>query len=157
MVEIVKCDIFNSGCDIFGHQTNCHGVMGSGLALLIKQRFPDVYTKYRELCLSDNVNLMGYVQFVKTGITKPAIIANLFGQYDFGVDKRHTDYKALEKCFINLKDKWINTQLNGLSIALPFNLGCGYGGGNWNIVYDLIIQYFGNTDIPIKICKLEGA
>lgn len=32
------------------HQVNCRGKMGSGVALAIKQKYPEVYQKYSEAC-----------------------------------------------------------------------------------------------------------
>ena len=54
MVKYVNCDIFYMNVDIIGHQVNLHGIMGGGVAREIKERFPDVYEEYREICLSES-------------------------------------------------------------------------------------------------------
>ena len=43
-------NILDAKADAILHQTNCKGVMGAGLALQIRNKYPDVYAKYRILC-----------------------------------------------------------------------------------------------------------
>ena len=50
MVVYKECDIFDSGADIICHQVNCQGVMGSGLAKQIRERYPIVYEEYKKWC-----------------------------------------------------------------------------------------------------------
>ena len=50
MIKHVKADIFTTDCDIIVHQVNCYGVMGSGIAKQVKERYPDVYDIYKSLC-----------------------------------------------------------------------------------------------------------
>ena len=48
MIEIINGNIFKGDADIICHQVNTHGIMGAGIALQIKEKFPDVYAVYRE-------------------------------------------------------------------------------------------------------------
>jgi hypothetical protein len=41
------------------------------------------------------------------------------------------------------------------SIAVPVNIGCGLGGGNWNIVNTIITETFKDTDVIIEFWKYE--
>lgn len=52
MIKIVKGDILQASEDIIGHQVNCQGVMGAGLAKQIRNKYPHVYDEYRKLCSS---------------------------------------------------------------------------------------------------------
>ena len=57
--------------------------MGSGVAKYIKEKYPEVFKEYKEYCKSTNSkSLLGNVQFCKANDNK--IIANLFGQHEFG-------------------------------------------------------------------------
>lgn len=52
MIEIIKeGDLFEVQGNI-GHGVNCSGVMGKGIALEFKRRYPEMFKSYRDLCLS---------------------------------------------------------------------------------------------------------
>jgi len=49
-MKIIKGDLlkeFPVNLDAIGHVCNCQGVMGSGIALAIRDKFPTVYTTYK--------------------------------------------------------------------------------------------------------------
>ena len=39
-----------SGCNIICHQVNCQGVMGSGIAKQVREKYPNVYNSYKKAC-----------------------------------------------------------------------------------------------------------
>lgn len=43
-------DLFNCGANILVNATNCEGIMGGGIALAFKERFPDMFKDYVEVC-----------------------------------------------------------------------------------------------------------
>lgn len=140
--------------DVIGHQVNCFGIMGGGLALQIAKEWPKVesdYRKYVERISRDVLvnegelrrNLLGVCQIVATD---KCSIANLFGQYDVGLGRR-TDYDALFKSLKALKKQMIDCGKRKL--ALPVNLGCGLAGGDWSIVQEIIEKIF--KDIQIEL------
>lgn len=43
-------DIFESKCQVLVNPINCVGVMGKGLALEFKNRYPKMFDKYKDLC-----------------------------------------------------------------------------------------------------------
>jgi O-acetyl-ADP-ribose deacetylase (regulator of RNase III) len=45
-IEIKKADIFQSEAQTLMNTVNCVGVMGKGLALEFKQRFPEMFKDY---------------------------------------------------------------------------------------------------------------
>jgi O-acetyl-ADP-ribose deacetylase (regulator of RNase III) len=144
MIKIIKGNILNANEDIICQQVNCKGVMGSGLALQILKKYPEVYGQYKNFCDKYRWGLLGSVCFVNT---KDKIIACLFGQNDYGRSKRvYTDYCALEKSLTNTK---IYAQKENLSIALPHEIGCGLANGDWNVVLDIITRVFDDMDVSI--------
>lgn len=145
-------DILNTTADVICHQVNCIGIMGSGVALCTRNRYPDVYEEYRNLCISNNPkNLLGKVQIVKTH-QDYKYIANCFGQESIGWNKIQTDYNALESS-LNQLVIWM-IQNNKNSVAIPYKIGCVRGGGNWEIVKMIISKAFASTNIHIEIWKL---
>lgn len=151
MIKHIKCDIFKSGADIICHQVNCQGVMGSGIAKQVREKYPWVYGEYKEFCshyaASDllGLNLITYID-------ETHMIANLFGQEKFGYDgKCYTNYDKLRNALEHLKAEYPDK-----IIAFPYLLGCHRGGGDWNIVYGMIEEIFSDYDGDILICEYNG-
>lgn len=148
MVSIIRRDIFTVDCDIIAHQVNCRGVMGAGLAKQIRNKYPIVYERYKNYC--PDPALLGKVQVINTGTV---YVANLFAQEGFGRDKRYTDYDALNNCLSKLRDYMVEHDLH--TLALPYGLGCGLAGGDWNKVYNIIKDVFDNEALVVYVCRLS--
>jgi O-acetyl-ADP-ribose deacetylase (regulator of RNase III) len=159
MIRIVEGDILQAKEDIIGHQVNCKGVMGAGLAAQIKKKYPNVYTSYINLIkwakeeykrgYSKTDNLLSSCQFVDTPDSK--VIANIFGQYGYGRRSIQTDYEALRKGLWSIKEvvTYPYTKLYNKTIALPYGIGCGLAGGDWKIVYNIIDEVFSDYDVTL--------
>lgn len=52
MIIYKQGNLLDSGCKVICHQVNCQGVMGSGIAKEIRNRFPTAYTEFRKSFLS---------------------------------------------------------------------------------------------------------
>lgn len=155
MVTVKLGNIMEATEDIICQQVNCQGVMGTGLAKQIRDKYTQVYTEYKKLC--DNYKnsraLMGKTLMVKVFCFRQGkfkYIANLFGQYYYGRDKVYTDYNALRKAFICIRKIAIS---EGKSVAIPYGIGCGCAGGNWDNVLELIEDEF--NDINVTIYKYK--
>lgn len=159
MIHIVKGNILDAREDIIAHQANCKGAMGAGLAKQIKERWPDVYTDYVVHCSAHSRSgreLLGTIRmsyiFDDVNVV-PVTICHLFGQDGYSGASKGTDYKALEHALIRLKKHVESTHE---SIALPYGLGCGLGGGDWDgVVYPMIERIFGNSDVLVTIYKMD--
>ena len=86
-------------------------------------------------------------------------MANLFGEYSFTesvapYENRHTDYDALKKALLNLKDFCKDNEIT--KIGIPYKLGCGLAGGDWDgVVYPMLQELFANdSTITLYIYKL---
>ena len=144
MVKIVKGNLLDATEDIIAHQVNCMGVMGSGLAKQIRNKYPEVYANYKDYLKNYKGKILGSAQSVVCHDGK--IVFNLFGQYGYGRDKQYTDYNALKSALSSL---YLFTYNKNLSIAFPYNLGCGLAGGDWNVVYKIIEEVFNDYDVNI--------
>lgn len=142
--------------NIIVHQVNCQGAMNSGIAKQIRERWPQVYHDYRKLWAwnetdnaSDRRDLLGEITITKVGQDK--YVVNLFGQEHYGYDgDRYTSYDALYDGLTYIKEK---AQELGLSVALPFGIGCGRGGADWFIVDAIIQRVF--HDYEVHLYKWE--
>ncbi len=62
MVSYMKGDLFECGADCLVNAVNCEGVMGKGLALQFKTRFPENYKSYVKACKSGGLKI-GKIHF----------------------------------------------------------------------------------------------
>jgi len=153
------------GLQVIGHQTNCLGVMGAGIAKQIKAKWSNVFKQYYNYCKSfdDAHKLLGKCQVIDTNDGK--YVANLFGEYSFcesiapyeeGGKPRHTDYDALKECLHRLHTWMVLNDIK--TVGVPFRLGSGLAGGNWDdVVYPMIKKEFeDDDDITLYIVKYNG-
>ena len=145
--KLIKANLLNQKNCIIVQQVNCQGVMGKGLALSIKNKYSKVYTKYKALCNSKSSNeLLGGVLYVTD---KNVVIANIFGQNGYGHGCKYTDYFALKRGLEHIAT--VSKQTN-LPVYLPYKIGCGLAGGDWNKVQDIIKSTM--TDVNYYVCQL---
>lgn len=155
MIKHIRGSVFDTYARIIAHQVNCMGVMGSGVAAQVKERYPDAYQQYRQLCelnRDDRISLLGMVQMVPVSKEnyngyQRIFVANMFGQYNYGRNNGvvYTDYQALDQCLHRLAD--YAKCVNG-AIALPYRIGCGRGNGDWEgRVLPMIKNTLGDHDV----------
>lgn len=106
MIKIFDGNLFDSKANFIVHQTNCMGVMGSGVAAQVAQLYLNVereYLRYCNYCKKHKINMLGTVQYVPTEAWANVMcdmiknerveaydkdyqyIVNLFGQNTFGM------------------------------------------------------------------------
>jgi O-acetyl-ADP-ribose deacetylase (regulator of RNase III) len=121
-------DLLSDAAEAIVNTVNTEGVMGKGIALQFKQRYPQNYETYRAACKRRQVHL-GSMFVVATGaLHGPRHIIN------FPTKGHWREQSRLEHIQAGLRDlvRVIN-ELGINSIALP-PLGCGNGGLEWTIV-----------------------
>lgn len=168
MITEIKKDLLLVEQGLILHQTNCLGAMG-GLAGAIAQKWPIVKSEYLELIIANSKQpwkLLGTYQTISVG--ENLRVLNVFGQYDIGghYAGRKTEYGTLLnalKLVANTefpKDKQtienlIDDEIDYIEdIYIPFQIGCGLGGGNWKIVRGIIEESFKNSAKNVYICKV---
>ena len=72
----------------------------------------------------------------------------MFAQYKFGRVKRYTDYKAFRNCLSDIK----RIVPAGTTIAFPHGIGCGLGGGKWEVILPMIEEEL-SGDYEIEVWK----
>ena len=161
MIKIVDGDLLQANVPLIAHQTNCLGVMGAGIAKAIKNKWPNVYTQYKDFCKDFNYSrvLLGDAQICKTNDTPIKYVANLYGEYSYAESvapngNRHTDYNALELALSTLQEICHISDIK--EIGIPYKLGCGLAGGDWyNVVYPMLRKLFeDDPKITLYIYKL---
>ena len=101
-------------------QVNCRGVMGAGLALKIRRKWPVVYQQYMEIPAWKE--FLGSYQKVRV---EPNIhVVNLFGQNNYGLGERQTNYAAFATAlFTFMRD--CSKIAPEATIRIPSSIGCG--------------------------------
>ena len=132
MITFTTGNIFDSQAQVLVNTVNCVGVMGAGLALQFKKRYPDNFTAYRMACLNGEVRPGHSFLF----ITEPPGTTRLIVNFP---TKRHwRDQSRIEDIEEGLKDlRKVIQDLHLRSIAIP-PLGAGLGGLDWAQVKPLI-------------------
>lgn len=145
-MKTVDYNILDVGNGIICHQVNAKGVAGAGLALDLSGRYPSAMQEYKKTRPQ-----LGACQLVKVQeAERPLYIANLVGQNSYGDQVRHTHYGALAHALMDLNKLIALYQLRALDVYFPYKMGCGLGGGSWEVVFELL-EYFFPED---TICKL---
>lgn len=121
MIKFIKGNLFDTDAQIICHQCNCYGVMGSGVAKEVKQRYPNVFKDYRNDYENGKLKL-GYVCFSPTENCKGQIIANMCGQNYYGFQANNIqitiNYKSVLIRLLNMQKTSIIQQ----NLKLPFRI-----------------------------------
>lgn len=56
-LDIIKGNLFTSNCQTLVNTVNCVGVMGAGIALEFRLRYPQMYERYVEICNSNLLDI----------------------------------------------------------------------------------------------------
>lgn len=124
---------------ILCHQVNLHGVMGAGLALQIRQKWPSAHDDYVRYCRKGAA--LGDVVFSQ--VDEGVVVAHIFCQMGYFQDGSATDYDSYPAAFAHIDDE----AFPGVSIFIPHGIGCGIAGGDWNIILPIIEEHCPNATI----------
>ncbi|EPB3885882.1 macro domain-containing protein [Escherichia coli] len=133
MIEFVSGDFFEFDADIMVNTVNCVGVMGAGVALAFKKRYPEMFENYVEQCRSGIVRPGSPSVWVQKDIISKEIEIVNFPTKDHW--KKPSEYHYIESGLNWLSDYLENK--SGKIVTLPA-LGCGHGGLDWGRVRSMI-------------------
>ena len=139
MLKLIEGDIFQSDCEVITITINCVGVMGKGIALTAKIKFPELEKKYRELCRQKKF-LPGHPRLLTVD------------------SKKFLMFPTKDHWRGNSKIEWIDTGLKKIrqnshlfkSLALPA-LGCANGKLNFSDVLILMKKHLEELENRIDI------
>ncbi len=146
MLKFVSGDFFDFDASIRVNTVNCVGVMGAGVALEFKKRYPDMYKDYVHRCKSGEI---------KPGIPTVWKSSNFFDENIEIVNfptknhwRRPSKYEYIEQGL-----EWLSQFLSNrpdATVTLPA-LGCGHGGLDWKIVKELINRHLEFTPANVLV------
>lgn len=133
MVTFVKGDLFSCPLQVLTNTVNCVGVMGKGVALTFKNKYPEMFADYKAKC--DQKEVRPGIPYLWEN--DQVQILNFPTKRHWKEDSRIDDIEA------GLKYLSENYETMGIqSIGMPA-LGCGNGGLDWSDVAPLIDKYLG--------------
>ena len=150
-MEIINQDILSVKTGIIGHQVNCMGVMGAGLALSIRKLYPQAYSEYKDAHRTGQLFLGNVI--VSEIFPPPFFIMHMCGQLGYGRKGVFTNYDAFEGCLKKIYEfrrMYYQAFETALPMYLPYNVGCGLAGGDWMKVSNIIERVMPDT----IICKI---
>lgn len=141
MEIIVSGNIFDSNAQTLVNTVNCMGVMGKGLALQFKKRYPDMFVAYKKLCENQLLDI-GKLWLYKT---ERRWVLNFPTKYDWRLpSKERYLEQGLEKFLQSYKQRGIE------SIAFPL-LGANNGGITPEVSLQIMSHYLQYCEIPVTI------
>jgi O-acetyl-ADP-ribose deacetylase (regulator of RNase III) len=139
-------DLLGADVDALVNTVNTVGVMGKGLALQFKRRFPDNFRQYAAACDRGEVNLGHMFVVSNNELDGPKYIIN------FPTKGHWRSSSKIEQIDSGLADLIrVIRELGLKSLAIPA-LGAGNGGLDWVQVKELIESRLGSLDgIDIRV------
>lgn len=142
MVEVLVGDIFQSKAQTLVNTVNTVGVMGKGIALEFRKRFPQMYEDYRRRCEAGEVRL-GRPYLYRT-LIPPWILNFPTKEHWRSVTRLDSVIEGLEYLVAHY-DEW------GIqSLAVP-PLGSGQGRLEWRVVGPTLFRHLERLEIPVEL------
>lgn len=149
MITYLSKNILTSESEALVNTVNTVGIMGKGIALQFKEKFPLNFKLYEKACKKNEVRI-GRMFVTETGMfTNPRYIINFPTKIDWRTNSK-LDYIAE-----GMDDLVrIMVEKNIRSITLP-PLGCGNGGLDWKDVKPLMEEKLKPISDSVKIEIIE--
>lgn len=143
MIEYKNGDILREDVEAIVNTVNCVGIMGRGLALQFKNKFPQNLKEYQLACTNKEVQL-GKMFVHQTGqLINPKYIINFPTKGHWKQNSKIEDISNGLDDLITIIEKY-----SIKSIAIP-PLGSGLGGLDWEMVKKLIEEKLKNINCTI--------
>lgn len=152
MISYKTGDIFKEEVEAIVNTVNCVGIMGRGIALQFKKRFPENFKTYEAACKQKEVVPGKMFVHETASLIGPKYVIN------FPTKRHWRGASRMEDIESGLQDLTsVIADLNIKSIALP-PLGCGLGGLDWNQVQSRIEKMFSNlSNVEVIVFEPQGA
>jgi O-acetyl-ADP-ribose deacetylase (regulator of RNase III) len=153
MIEYTKDNLLNfTSWNVLAHISNCRNTFGSGIAKQIKDEYPAAYEADCKAA-KEGYNKLGNVSVADLPSGKRII--NVYGQQNYGTEKRQLDYEAFYVAFELIRDKLEQAHKEGRIwvLGVPKFIGCALAGGSWVVVEAMLKDLFEKS--PVKLIIVE--
>jgi O-acetyl-ADP-ribose deacetylase (regulator of RNase III) len=140
MIRFTRGNLLEADVEALVNTVNTVGVMGKGIALMVKEAFPENFREYAVACKRGEVEVGRMFVTQRPGLEGPRWILNF-------PTKRHWRHSSriewIEEGLADLRRVILEKGIR--SVAVP-PLGCGHGGLPWLEVRVLIERELGNLE-----------
>ena len=141
-----KGNLFNSNAMAIVNTVNCVGVMGKGIALDFKLRYPEMFKEYQNICFSHLLKPGQILPYMKSN----PIILNFAIKDDWKADSKEEWIEETLQRFVNNYKS-----LNITSVAFPW-MGAMNGGLPIESIKSLTRKYLSNLeDIKVEVYDFD--
>ena len=141
MIKYIEGDIFSTPAQTIVNPVNTVGVMGKGLALDFKKRYPEMFNRYKKICEMKQLTTGKLMLYYA-----PDHWILLFPTKEHWRNPSKLEY--IENGLAAFVKKYSDKDIQ--SIAFP-KLGCGNGELNWEDVKPIMEKYLSNLNIDVYI------
>lgn len=147
-ITFIKGNLFNSSCQTLVNTVNCVGVMGKGIALVYRLRYPHLFTEYQRKCQNHEIQV-GNLWLYQGIVNAPSVL-------NFPTKTHWKLPSKLEYIERGLQFFQQNYQaLKITSVAFPL-LGAHNGGLSPQVVRGVMEQYLADCHLPIEIYEHDA-
>ena len=140
MLRFTQGNLLDAQAEAIVNTVNTVGVMGKGIALMFKARYPENYAVYHAACKTGEVQIGRMFVQPNKELAEPRWLINFPTKKHW---RQPTEPDWIEAGLIALKEVILAKRIR--SIALPA-LGCGNGGLDWADVRPMIETALGDLD-----------
>jgi len=158
-VPLIETDIVAHVSRVGGvlvHQVNNRRAAGRGLAAQIARQWPEWYAAFRIHPPHPTPPQLGHAWLME--MVPPSIhcahgvwVASLYAQDGYGTDRIYTDLGLLRASLRSLVVILGRYGATPPPIFVPYNMGCGLGGEEWENVLPIL---YSEIPFPWTICAL---
>lgn len=146
-IKFIKGNIFNTNAQVIVNTVNCVGVMGKGIALVFKLRYPKMFDIYQGYCAQKQIEI-GKLWLYKGEKDTPWVL-NFPTKFHW---KYPSKIEYLEKGLFKFAETYKEKGIS--SIAFPL-LGTHNGGLDKTQVLQLMNNSLGKCAIPVEIYEYD--
>lgn len=137
MIEYAKGDIFSIPADVRVCTVNCVGVMGKGVALAFKQRYPQLFKSYKEQC---DLQLWkpGFISLYTLNDKEFALLVATKNHW-----RNDSELDWVKSSIVKMVARLEQIERNLVIVVPP--MGCGNGNLNWADVKPVMQEHFASS------------
>jgi len=146
-LKVVNGNLLNATEDYVAHQCNCTSTDAKGLADVLFRAYPHANSYKRRPPNSE----AGSIDICGNGRNKRFVI-NMYAQFYPSGPRNSDNRKKRLEWFADCLDL-IKVHTTG-SVAMPYNIGCGLAGGDWDTYYEMLEDFADREEVRITLYRI---
>ena len=148
MYSEVTGDLFELDLPAIGHGVNCRGVMGAGVAKVVRQKYPELFLHYLHRC---SIHMLTPGDVLPWVATDGKVIYNLASQNEPGANATlWAVRKSVQTMLADARDRGLTR------VGIP-RIGAGIGGLRWADVRAMLKEEAESSTVELIVVSLPEA